>query len=816
MPEGVVQRGGSPSPGRACALAFAAAAVTLFCQVLVHRMVSAKFLNNYAFLVISLTMLGFALSGVILTRLLKTVLNRLEDSMTVFAVLFTLSLIVASATFYRADEGLEYSAAGRPAYVLALLQSFPFSLPYTLPFLFLGLILGTLLGSSDLPTRRVYCFDLAGSSLGAVLVVPAITWFGVERAALLACLALLVVAWALFPPRSALIRSGAAATVVIVLGCFAQVDRVFAMRYPLGSMLDPRTQRSTLFHVEHVTWDPVSRIEVSRIPPPDPKIDDFPCLTGDDPEFLNRFQRQITQNNYAFTYALKYDGKKSDLEGIEKTIYAAAYETTSVARPRALVIGVGGGFDVLNALYFDAAQVTGVEVNAATIRILTQTYRDYFKSWVDDPRVRLVNAEGRNFLARSPDLYDIIQVSGVDSYSGTPAAAHVFSENYLYTAEAFDLYLSRLTENGIMNVMRLETRPPAHMLRALTTAVESLRRMGAERPAEHIAVLTAKPGNFTALLVKRTPFTRAESARLKTWADAGPYFGLSAGRGAGGAFNEYKLFLQLQDPIWERAYIAVYPFDVRPARDDWPFFFRSSYWWHLFPSDPNIWASTPALEYSLIILLLLVGGTAVFTVYVPLWLMGSPSLFAASRFRYAAYCGSIAIGYLAIEMALLQKFGLLLGHPNYALSVVLSGLLFATGVGSLLSARLLRLFRNIRYLTYALSLLILAEWAFAFPLLPHLIPLGFAARASIAWILTAPIGVLLGVFLPSILETLKTRAPSFVPWAWGINGIFSVLAPIVSVGFSATFGINALLIASIPFYLFAALALPDDSAPLLT
>jgi spermidine synthase len=152
----------------------------------------------------------------------------------------------------------------------------------------------------------------------------------------------------------------------------------------------------------------------------------------------------VTQNNNAFTYAPEYDGDPAALRGLEETVYAAAYPASSVPKPRVLVVGVGGGMDVLTALRFDAASVTGVEVNGATLEILRRTYRGHFRGWVDDPRVRLVHEEGRHLLASQPDLYDVIQLSGVDSVSGTPGAAHVFSESYLYTAEALDLYLSRL------------------------------------------------------------------------------------------------------------------------------------------------------------------------------------------------------------------------------------------------------------------------------------------------------------------------------------------------------------------------------------
>jgi spermidine synthase len=797
-------------------LAFLAAAVTLYTQVLVHRMISAKLLNNYAFLVISLTMLGFAFSGLILTRLLDRVLERLGDAATAFASLFALSLIGSSALFYDAPADFAYRFTTRSYFVWSLLRALPYAFLYTLPFLFLGLILGTLLGSRQLPTRQIYCFDLAGSSLGALLVLPAISSLGVERASLLGCAVLLLGACVLFPPQNALVRVGAAATVIAVGWSLAEVDRVFAMRYPYGSMLWASQEgRSKDIHVEHIVWDPLARIEVTRIPPPVPEETTFPCLLGGDHEFLKRFERVLSQNNYAFTFAVRYDGKRSDLEGIEQTIYASAYEASSVAHPRVLAIGVGGGFDILTALHFDADQVTGVEVNAATVGILKTTYRDYFKAWTQDPRVRIVHGEGRNYLSRSQDTYDIIQLSGVDSYSGTPGAAYVFSENYLYTAEAFDLYLSRLTENGIVNVMRLEYIPPAHMLRALTTAVASLRRLGVRTPGDHIAVLTATTGTFTALLVKRTPFTGAEVGRLKAWAGASPYFQVTAGQGANPSNNAYSAFLRMKDPAFERAFVEQYPYDIRPATDDWPFFFRSSYWWHLFATAPGVWSSVPILEYSLLVLFALVSGAVAFCLYLPLRLMASTGQTNGTRWRYALYCAGIAVGYMAIELAYLQKFGLLLGHPNYAVSVVLSGLLLATGIGSILSPRLLRLFGNVRFLTYALSAILLAEWALAFPRLPGFIRLDFWLRAAIVWILVGPVGLLLGAFFPTVLETLKQDAPELVPWAWGINGIFSVLAPVLSIAFSATWGIAALFIAAIPPYLVASFALPraGESGP---
>jgi spermidine synthase len=578
-----------------------------------------------------------------------------------------------------------------------------------------------------------------------------------------------------------------------------------------GSVLAYDRTLGPPYGVEYVRWDPVARIEISRTPPPDPEQFSFPSLVGDDRAFLGRFRRMLTQNDFAFAYMVEWDGRPESLRGVERTIYAAAYEASSVPSPRVLVVGVGGGFDVLTALRYDAREVTGAEINGATIDITTRVYRDYCGPWSGHPRVRLVEDEGRHHLAARPDRYDVLQLSGVDSYSGTPGAAHVFSESYLYTAEAFDLYLSRLTDDGILNVMRLEQPLPRDMLRALVTAVGALRRAGVAAPAEHVQMVSARSGNFTAMLVKKTPFTPDERRRLAAWANASPHFRVSAApdvNARGDGF--YQIFLGLSDPAKERAFVAAYPFDISPATDDRPFFFKHSSWGHLLPGDRRF-SGLPVMELSLVLLAVAIGAVAVVCIHLPLRFLVVRGARLPTRGRYGLFFAAIGIGFFAVEIALLQRFGLFLGHPNYALSVVLAALLVTSGAGALASPRLPGGEVALRFTAYALAGVVLSERTLVFPLLPRLGGLSFPLRVLAVFAMVAPIGFLLGTFLPRGIERLKAEAPALVPWAWGINGIFSVLAPVFAVGFSVTWGIEALLLAAIPVYLVAGWALPAPS-----
>jgi spermidine synthase len=781
-------------------------------------MVAVKLVNNFVFLVLSLTMLGFAVSGVILTRWRAALQARRADVVAAAGALFALSLIAAAAAFYHAPSPDQLSmarwATSRQGFIAAFLLCMPLAFLYAVPFVFCGLILGLLLSAEDLPVRRIYALDLAGSAAGAFAVIPLIGGLGVERAALLAALLMVAGTAALAPPRSAAARALSAAAVLAVVGTALFGSRVFDMRYPSNSVLGMARHPGSGFVLEHVAWDPVARIEVTRIPPPDLDTVPWPYLVGDDPGFLRRFERILTQNNTAFTYAVAYDGTRGSLAGIERTLYAAAYPASSVPRPRVLVIGVGGGFDILTALRFDASAVTGVEVNRATVDILTGIYAGYFRPWVADPRVRLVHGEGRHFLASTGERYDVIQLSGVDTAAGTPAAAHVFSENYIYSAEAFDLYLSRLTPDGIVNMMRQEYRPPREMLRALVTAVAALRRAGVKRPADHVAMVTARDGLFTALLVKRSPFGTVDLRRLHGWADGNPFFAVSAAPGENSERgNLYQAFLELGDPRHEAAFADRYPFDVRPAGDDRPFFFKYSYWWHLITRVPIVRDSVPVMELSLLLLLALASLTAALCVVLPLRYLARQGTRTPGAARFGLYFACIGVGYLAIEMALLQKFGLFLGHPNYALSVVLAVLLLATGLGSLYSAALMRALGGTRGAALGLAVIVVVERALAMPRLAGLIGLPFGARVVIVAVLVAPVGLLLGTFFPSALDRLKGEAAAFAPWAWGLNGVFSVLAPLLSIAVSVTWGINALLLGAVPFYLVAALALPLPTAP---
>jgi hypothetical protein len=349
------------------------------------------------------------------------------------------------------------------------------------------------------------------------------------------------------------------------------------------------------------------------------------------------------------------------------------------------------------------------------------------------------------------------------------------------------------------------------MLRLLLTVVEALERRGVARPAEQVMVVAAKNGELVSILVKARPFSPEEVRRTGQWATRNPYLTLAAAPGFAPAKpNLYQSFLALPGPLERARVLARYPYDVRPVTDDRPFFFRTSFWRHLrtdLSPDPG----PPALEIGLLTLLLVCVAASVAFVLWPLRALRRGG--ARGALRPGLYFSAIGLGYMAIELALIQKFGLLLGHPNYALSVVLALLLLATGVGALHSRAIVRgLGGTVRHVGYALAAVLLLELLLVFPRLHGWIVLPLGVRILVVLGLVAPLGLLLGVYFPTGLERLKVTAPAFTPWAWGLNGMASVVAPVLSVALSVTFGIGFLTLAAIPVYLLAGFASLDEPA----
>jgi hypothetical protein len=467
---------------------------------------------------------------------------------------------------------------------------------------------------------------------------------------------------------------------------------------------------------------------------------------------------------------------------------------------RALIIGGGGGRDIYNALSSGEKRVDVIELNRRIRDIVEGSLRPWSGGPYSLPGVSVAIGDGRSTLARRDTRYDAINIGFTNTLTASSSgSAYALSESTLYTVEAFDEYLDHLTGDGVLAISRLYRFAGDEALRATVLALRTLEERGVEDPRRHVVVLLGKDtlqADFATVLIRKRPFTDAELAQVRTQAR-------ERSRGIafapGGPYAREWQELARTDDLDE--FCSGYRLNVCPTTDDKPFFLNSTRVRDL--ADPLPEGSTFIARTPFVVLLIALGVLLVLAVVAfvlplvavrdrPRPPMGSLAFFAA-----------IGLGFLMLEIVLVQRFVLFLGFPTYALSVVLFSLLLFTGGGAALSSRFGDPRRS---LIAALSIACVLMLVLAFglePLLRTLIDLPFAARVAVTVALLAPLGLTLGMAMPIGLRRLSALHPDGVPWAWGINGITSVLASALGVFIAIVAGFTVATLAALLCYLVA-------------
>jgi hypothetical protein len=462
---------------------------------------------------------------------------------------------------------------------------------------------------------------------------------------------------------------------------------------------------------------------------------------------------------------------------------------------RALVIGGGGGRDIFNALGAGQRHVDVIELNQGIVDVVDHDLRRWSGSPYTLPHVSTAVGDGRSILAARDTKYDQIHIGFTDTLSANSATAFALTENNLYTTEAFDEYFDHLASNGLLNVSRLYRLVGDEALRATVLTLEALRKRGVQHPERNVVVLLGHDilGElFGTVLARPRAWTGPELARLRAIAARD---GVEIAMAPGGP---YRLeWAGLHAAASPGAFCAAYRMNVCAPTDDKPFFFNMRRLGDIGATPP------PGYLYSIDPFRVLVLTLAILAVLcavgfvLPLAFVrregGRPGAGALSFFAF------IGLGFLLLEVVLIQRFVLFLGFPTYALSVVLFALLVFTGLGALLSAR----GTPRRMLVRALAAVTLLTAAAAFglqPLLRALIDLPFAARVVVAVVLLAPAGLAMGMAMPIGLRRLVDLHPGGVPWAWAVNGLTSVLASALAVAIAITAGFTVATLAACACY----------------
>jgi hypothetical protein len=761
---------------------------TLMYEILLTRIFSVTMWFHFAFVAVSVALFGMTVGALIVYLLPgRFPHERTKERLAQASLLFSLSIVVSFVTQLSIPFDPQWSVIGVYSVVFTYLV-------ISVPFIFSGVAVCLSLTRFPSQVGRLYAADLVGAALGALTVIWLLDLLHDGPSAVLAIAAFPAVGTVLFAVDAGRTRYIAfAAMAALLLSVMAAGNALSVQQH--HPILRVRWVRG---HEEEAvplfeTWNAYSRIVIGGDPAAPPGE---PFGWGLSPTYASGAGvRQLLLNIdvAAYTVLTGYDGNPESVEHLR-------YDVTNVAHHiRAggdvFVIGSGGGRDVLTALLFDQRSVTAVEINGDILEAVNGRFGDFTGHLDRQPGVKFVNDEARSYLARSDDRFDIIQLSFVDTWAATAAGSFALSENGLYTVEAFEIFLDHLTEDGVLSVSRwyMAERPlEAYRLTSLATA--ALRERGIEEPRRHMVMIRGPerypPVAVGTLLLSARPFSTEDILKLRSVAAEMQFEVALAPDGA-------------SDPNLER--IAAgdldgveldVPANISPPTDDKPFFFQMVDFWDLLGSNTY---REPFLTRPMLVLFSLLLTVLVLTA---LFILG-PLLLTTKRSAlrgmapYMAFFAAIGLGFILIEISQMQRLMIFLGHPTYALSVVLFSLLLFSGLGSLATEGLEDPSpdRGMRWLflwPLAVLLLILLTFGFVTPVIID----RFEAATTTVRILTsvlilAPMGLVMGMPFPLGMKVASMRPNAPTAFFWGINGATSVCASVLAVAIALGWGISA-------------------------
>jgi hypothetical protein len=752
------------------AIAFASGAVLLF-ETLVTRILSVTLHYHFVFLAISLAMLGLGAPGVWFSIRAPT-WRALRISLFVSAVAIPASVVAI----------VKLGAIWKASVALIILSLVP-------PFLALGSAVCILLvRAQGERVAHMYAADLLGGSLGAALVIPLLQ--GIPTPPLVASIAFLPLAALLVVDRRNVVSLGGASLLAVMLGALLIWRRPFVLHY---------TKR----YVEttpplYEKWSPTARVTVFS------QASSFVDTNGSEVGFAffgwgmgSRFVPAehdglwLEQDGSAGTPIVRWSRDQPVPDFLYYDVTSIGYQ---LGRPldHVAIIGGGGGRDILTAHGAGARDIHVIELNAYIADAVRKEFADYSGDPYDLPGVRTTIGEGRSVLATRETRYDLIEISLIDTFAATAAGAYALSENGLYTVEAFRLYYRRLTGNGVLSVSRwCEGLSRLESPRLALLAEEALAEEGVSEPRAHMIAVQGRA--VADLLIFREPVAAATLARVDE---------VSAERGF------LRLWPPTDAPVRSLlpAALAFGPdlfrqggFDVTPSTDDRPFFFQTIDL--LSPPPPevraNLGRSDPALLLRDIVLLLAACTGALF--FVPLamrhrWPKNS------RLGRATAYFAAIGIAFMFVEIPMVLRMTLYLGHPSRGVAVVLGALLLGAGLGSMTIARAAE--KRTLALLVALPFAVLAV-ALAFgPVATATLSWSLGARAAAAVVTLLPLGFVLGTAFPAGMIRFADADRS---WLWAVNGACSVLASVAALALAMITGLRIVMVVGVLAYLLTAL-----------
>jgi spermidine synthase len=738
------------------------------------RLFSVVLFYHFAFLAISIALLGLGAGGVFAylrrERLASIPTERVAGWASVWASLATV-LVLWLVLHARVSLTLQW----RTFWALTLVY-----LGSAVPFAMVGASLSVVFSRAGARVPKLYGADLGGASLACLAVVPLLNLIGGPNTVLAAALAF-AVAGAVWLASDAQRKYAVSLAVLLVVLMAANFrGKLFDIVFAKGMYRDPAK-------VEFAKWNAISRVEV------------------DD----DHGGKAIVIDADANTYVMGVDPAQWQDTAWQKNLMSAAPSVVNRLRPNGsfAVIGPGGGVDVLRALANGSHNVTGIEINpliATEIMRKDRRYVDYSHGLYLRPDVHIHVSDGRSYVRQTSERFDVIQMTLVDTWASTAAGAFALSENNLYTLEAFDEYFAHLKPEGMLAITRWEFRYPREALRVAATAIASLKEAGVDDPSMNILVVSDgalnEDGRSVLVLAKKSAFTREEEQTIYDHLKANPNLQLiyspherSQAIGMNPQnpqvrWNPFTALMVSNDPV---AFAKKYEFNVAPVTDDAPFFFFTVKLSHLLGSGGSErgidWKVNMGVAVLLGVLVLSAIAVATF-ILGPLWIHAPAREVGAAPLLYFLFVG---LGYILVEIAFIQKFVLFLGHPTYALTVVVFLMLLLSGVGSWRSEAVAK---RPLWMTLGLIVVYIALAVMIFPaVFRGMLGQALVIKILISFLLIGPGALLMGVPFPTGLRQLAESRGAAVEWAWAVNASASVLGSVLAVVIAMQFGVTVTL-----------------------
>jgi len=752
----------------------------LLLELALTRLFSVVLFYHFAFLAISIALLGLGAGGVF-AYLFKERLARTGTRALAAGMCIACSVLIFVVLEVDLHVRVALAVTGKNFLHLSALY-----LVSALPFFLTGVQFSVVFARETWRVPRLYGADLCGGALACLAVVPLLNWIGGPNTILVAAVVMAAAALVWASSLGTRRIAGGVIAVYVLLIAANYSGRLIDVVYAKGMFRDPAW-------VEFARWNALSRVEVDR----------------------QGQGKAIVIDADASTYLLNCDLTHWHGSEWESKLMGAPPALANVLRPRGefAIIGPGGGVDVLRAVASGSPSVTGIEINPIIANtIMRGRYADYAMHLYERPEVHIQVTDGRSYLRSTAQKFDVVQMTLVDTWASTAAGAFALSENNLYTVEAFREYFEHLKPDGMIAITRWEFRQPREALRVVSVAMEALHELGISDTERNFIVASEGPlnedGIAVVVLAKINAFTAQEEDAVKAHFEEHdelvPLY-LPLERTAGQ--NPFGDLIASNDPY---GFARSYAYNVAPVSDNAPFFFFTLKARQILGREGLQrgidWKVNLGVLVLLLVLIISAAAVVLFLI-LPLAVKagrGSP--------LPLLYFVAVGVGYILVEIAFIQRFVLFLGHPTYALTVVIFLLLLSSGAGSLISRRWLA---SAKLAWMPLTLIVAALAADLF-FLPHALAvwvgMEFGYRLMVSAALLIPLGFVMGMPFPTGLRALGAAAAqsgeNAVEWAWAMNAGASVLGSVLAMVIAIELGLTATLACGMVAYVVALVMLP--------